>query len=133
MDDASITECFDKSWTPPRNTSGTTEITLSEVMMPCTSPHMASRKGGFVQIYREKLRAEVEGRPYTPPPPSSVKPVSRSGSSGSMSRSRSAGRAAAGNNDSWDEWGDGGKVRPPSWIRRHDEVSCSPRWSFPVY
>jgi len=81
-----------------------------------------------VQIYREKLRAEVEGRPYTPPPPSSVKPVSRSGSSGSMSRSRSAGRVAAGNDESWDEWGD--KVlprlhRPCSWV----PPPHPPRWS----
>ena len=102
---------------------------LSEVGTPCVSPSVAAYRGGFLQIYREKLRAEVEGRPYTPPPPSSVKPVSRSGSSGSMSRSRSAGRVAAGNDDSWDEWGDGGKVRlPPAWDVLTSCRSC--QWWF---
>ena len=68
---------------------------------------------GCPQIYREKLRAEVEGRPYTPPPPSEVKAPSRSASSSSsMSRSRSAGRVAAGTDD-WDEWGDGAGAKVP--------------------
>ena len=85
--------------------------------------HCHPRCGDCAQIYREKLRAEVEGRPYTPPPPSAVKPVSRSGSSGSMSRSRSAGRmAGGGGNDSWDEWGDGGKVRPEHFTTTHAYV-----------
>ena len=74
-----------------------------------------------MQIYREKLRAEVEGRPYTPPPPSSVKQVSRSASSGNMSRSRSAGRVAGGNDD-WDEWGDAGKV----WTLLYDAHDVRP-------
>ncbi len=89
----------------------TAVVTSPEVRTFCVAPDGVSSRGCLLQIYREKLRAEVEGRPYTPPPPSSVKPVSRSGSSGSMSRSRSAGRVAAGNDDSWDEWGDGGKAR----------------------
>ena len=64
-----------------------------------------------MQIYREKLRAEVEGRPYTPLPPSSVaKPPSRTGSAASMSRSRSQGGLGGSRNDDWDEWGEEGKV-----------------------
>ena len=60
------------------------------------------------QFFREKLRADVEGRSYTPPPPSAVPPtgVSRSGGS-SANQSRAA---SAKNLDEWGDWGDS-KVR----------------------
>ncbi|KAF5830398.1 hypothetical protein DUNSADRAFT_14642 [Dunaliella salina] len=46
------------------------------------------------QFFREMLKAEVEGRSYTPPPPSSVArpPASRPGSQNKL--------------DDWDDWGD---------------------------
>lgn len=53
-------------------------------------------------FYRDKIRAEAEGRPYTPPPPSAVsKPVSSS----AIPRNRSFPTAK---NDDWDDWGDSG-------------------------
>lgn len=54
------------------------------------------------EIYRNKLKAEVEGKPYTVPPPSAVpsssavQPPSRNRSSNSLNNSRQ---------DDWDDWG----------------------------
>lgn len=52
------------------------------------------------QFYRELLKAEVEGRQYTPPPPSAV---ARPPAGGRMSKPSSKG-----NMDEWNDWGDGG-------------------------
>lgn len=53
------------------------------------------------EIYREKLRAEVEGRPFTPPPPSAVpRPVSSSASA----RINQTQPTRSG--DDWGDWGD---------------------------
>lgn len=57
-----------------------------------------------IQFYRDKIRAEVEGRTYTAPAPSasnsssSRPPVASAGS-------RSARVASSSNNDTWDDWG----------------------------
>eukprot|EP00798_Chlamydomonas_sp_ICE-L_P013017 gene13017-3523_t len=60
------------------------------------------------EFYREKLKAEVEGRPYTAPNPSSVpKPAARGSS---MAASRSGG-GNGGKKDDWGDWGDEGKGR----------------------
>jgi ADP-ribosylation factor GTPase-activating protein 1 len=70
-----------------------------------------------LQIYREKIKAAVEGRPFTPPPPSAVqvnvgssgsssaRPGSRPGSAGAGSFSNGS-RPAAGSHDEWGDWGD---------------------------
>eukprot|EP00775_Hariotina_reticulata_P007172 gene7172-7386_t len=67
------------------------------------------------ELYREKIKAAVEGRPFTPPPPSAVqvnlgsgnssssRPGSRPGSAGPGGSS--SGRGAAGADD-WGDWGD---------------------------
>jgi ADP-ribosylation factor GTPase-activating protein 1 len=69
-----------------------------------------------LQIYREKIKAAVEGRPFTPPPPSAVqvsvgssnnsaRPGSRPGSAGAGSFNNGS-RQAAGSHDEWGDWGD---------------------------
>ena len=58
----------------------------------------------MLQFYRDKIRAEVEGRSYTPPAPS----ASNSSSSRppvASTAGRSARVASNSNNDSWDDWG----------------------------
>lgn len=68
------------------------------------------------QIYREKIKAAVEGRPFNAPPPSTVqvnlgsssssssaRPGSRPGSAGAGSNGS---RQAAGGHDEWGDWGD---------------------------
>lgn len=69
---------------------------------------------GTPQFARERLRADVEGREYTPPPPSAV----TSSSSPAMSKAASAAHlpsagASARNSpgkrhDDWGDWGDSG-------------------------
>lgn len=60
-----------------------------------------------LQYYRDKIRAEIEGKTYVPPAPSaSNNSLSRAGSAGST---RSARAAPASANDSWDDWG-----KPPN-------------------
>lgn len=67
------------------------------------------------QYFRERIKAEAEGRPYTPPPPSkatsgAARPVAAA--AGGMTRnSRSFGNSA------WDDWGDG-----PGGAGRHGKV-----------
>ena len=58
-----------------------------------------------VQFLREKVKAEVEKRPYTPPPPSSVRSPAKLARGGRQSSNGSAGQ------DEWGEWGDGGSSR----------------------
>lgn len=54
------------------------------------------------EFYREKLRAEVEGRSYNPPPPSALT---------SMTRPKSfAASSNQGKND-WDDWGDSSSMQ----------------------
>jgi ADP-ribosylation factor GTPase-activating protein 1 len=50
------------------------------------------------EFYREKLRAEVDGHSYTPPPPSDVVQLS------AMSRSKSYGGGIKSSKSAWDEW-----------------------------
>jgi len=63
-----------------------------------------------VQYFREKIKAEVEGRPYTAPPPSKTTSGAAAGpGAANMTRnSRSFGK------NNWDDWGDGpsGAGRP---------------------
>jgi len=67
------------------------------------------------QVYRDKVRAEVEGKPFSAPPPGSIK-VDLSGApptgSAANSRPASSGRPAPGigsnGNSSHDNWGDWG-------------------------
>jgi len=67
------------------------------------------------QFYREKIKAEAEGRPYVAPPPSKVAPAPRASGS-------AAGRAGAGSRQGgWDDWGDerggGGAGAAPMKVR----------------
>lgn len=72
----------------------------------------------FVQIYREKVKAQAEGRAFTPPPPSAVQ-VSLSSSSRNSSSSALAG-GAGGNStssrqaDDWGDWGNSGNSAKPA-------------------
>jgi hypothetical protein len=52
----------------------------------------------LLQIYREKLRAEIEGRPFTAPPPSASTNASR--------KTASTSGAPGANKDDWGDWGD---------------------------
>ena len=68
------------------------------------------------QIFREMLRAEVEGRSYSPPPPSAVPPPQRGGgvSARSSPASTAAGSrnpSAAKNLDDWGNWDGDKRVR----------------------
>lgn len=57
----------------------------------------------MMQYFREKIKAEAEGRPYTPPPPSkATSGAARPPACGMTRNSRSFG------NSGWDDWGDGG-------------------------
>ena len=65
----------------------------------------------WLQYFREKIKAEAEGRPYTAPAPSkatsgSARPAAAAG--GMTRNSRSFGKSG------WDDWGDGpsGAGRP---------------------
>ena len=68
----------------------------------------------LLQYFREKIRAEAEGKSYSVPPPSTSNAGSRLPPTGGMAaRSGSSqslsGRVAANksnNNDDWDDWGD---------------------------
>ncbi len=78
----------------------------------------ASERRNYVmafQVYREKIKAEIEGRPYTPPAPSSLaaaspaslkqgsRPSSVMGSRPGSSRNLRAG--GGGEDDGWGDWG----------------------------
>ena len=66
------------------------------------------------------LKAEIEGRSYSPPPPSAVPPPQRGGGGGGGAGSRSPASSgsrnpSAGKNlDDWGNW-DGDKVRWGTW------------------
>lgn len=64
------------------------------------------------ELYREKIKAEMEGRQFVPPPPSAVPPpTSSSGSNGAVqSRSNANGRGAS---DDWDSWGEAPAANRP--------------------
>ena len=70
----------------------------------------------WLQYFREKIKAEAEGRPYTAPAPSkatsgAARPAAAA--AGGMTRnSRSFG------NSGWDDWGDGASGGPG----RHGKV-----------
>lgn len=58
-----------------------------------------------MQYFREKIKAEVEGRPYTAPAPSKASSgagAARPPAGGMTRNSRSFGQSG------WDDWGDGG-------------------------
>lgn len=61
--------------------------------------------GSSLQLFREMLRAEAEGRSYNLPPPSSVPPPSARSKSAAPSMANSK-NASAKNLDEWDDWGD---------------------------
>jgi ADP-ribosylation factor GTPase-activating protein 1 len=68
-----------------------------------------------VQIYREKVKAQAEGRPFTPPPPSAVQ-VSLGSNSRNSSSSALGGKAGSTGSsrpaDDWGEWGNSGSAKP---------------------
>jgi len=83
-------------------------------LLPCTGRPADARRVR-PQFYREKIKAEAEGRPYVAPPPSKVAPAPRASGS-------AAGRAGAGSRQGgWDDWGDerggGGAGAAPMKVR----------------
>ncbi len=82
------------------------------------------------QFYREVIRAEVEGRAYTPPAPSATtqgrsSPMPRAGlSSASGSRGSSKQNLSSMNNNHDDDWGDGWNDKP-SGQQTGNRVSCA--------
>jgi len=61
------------------------------------------------EIYREVIRAEVEGRSYTPPPPSQVAAPSAGGGMRSAPSTMPSSRTGSQKNlDDWGDWGDAG-------------------------
>ncbi|GAX74151.1 hypothetical protein CEUSTIGMA_g1600.t1 [Chlamydomonas eustigma] len=100
------------------------------------------------EIFRDMLRAEVEGRPFTPPPPSSVPPPQKSGiaSSGVSSKSSPAATragsrtaSAAKNLDEWGNWdgdnsqesnGSNGFNAKSEYTRAQYETSAANKESF---
>ncbi|KAF8068451.1 maoI [Scenedesmus sp. PABB004] len=65
------------------------------------------------EIYREKVKAAVEGRPFTPPPPSAVQVslpsagAPRAGANGLTNGSGPRAGGGAGARDEWGDWGGG--------------------------
>jgi hypothetical protein len=54
------------------------------------------------QYYREKIKAETEGRPYVAPPPSKADTYKGRSGAGMTRNSKSF------QDSSWDDWGEGG-------------------------
>jgi hypothetical protein len=67
------------------------------------------------QFYREQLRAEAEGRPYTPPAPSSVKASTAASSRGHSNRPGARSTTAISNGDWRDDSGSANKMRVRVW------------------
>ncbi len=63
----------------------------------------------MLQFYRDKIRAEVEGRSYVPPAPSASNSSSSKPPASAGSRSTRA--ASNSNNDSWEDWGKPSNVK----------------------
>lgn len=72
-----------------------------QAMMIASHPHIPF--GPCLQFLREKVKAAVDGRPYTPPPPSSVR-----SSPAKLPRAGSRGAANGSGGGGGDEWGDWG-------------------------
>lgn len=66
------------------------------------------------QIYRDKLRAEVDGKPFVVPPPTDVNSLRAS-----TSRKIGGGGGGGRGNDSWDDWGDSA---PKQSMRVHNPL-----------
>ncbi|GBF93446.1 hypothetical protein Rsub_06579 [Raphidocelis subcapitata] len=65
------------------------------------------------EIYRDKVRAEVEGRPFTAPPVGSLKvdlgpPAAGNGAAARPAMGAGPGGRAAGGDDGWGDWGGSG-------------------------
>lgn len=71
----------------------------------------------LMQIYRDKIRADVEGKPFVVPPPSEI-----SKKSPSPSASRKNSLSTSRQNEDWGDWGD----KPSSQRSMRVENSCSP-------
>lgn len=69
-----------------------------------------------MQIYREKVKAQAEGRPFTPPPPSAVQVSLGSNSRNSSSSALGGAAGSTGSSsrpaDDWGEWGNSGSAKP---------------------
>ncbi len=80
------------------------------------------------QVYREKLKAQVEGRPYQLPPASSIMASAAAASSAGLpprNRSFSSAQAA----DKWDDWGGSNNSSNSSSMK----VTCLPLFIDPPY
>lgn len=59
------------------------------------------------QFYRELIKAEVEGRSYTPPPPSAVaRPPPKAAARGGAAGARGGAQGRQQQADEWGDWGD---------------------------
>lgn len=67
-----------------------------------------------LQFLRESIRAEVEGRSYTPPAPSSVAGATPSSHRGSAGNSQANSRVQSRQNLAGDDWGDWGDSKQKS-------------------
>ena len=65
------------------------------------------------QIYRNKIRAEIEGRPFEIPPPSSI--AAPAAAAAAPTRNRSYGSLPR--KDDWDDWGSKDSAERPSQAR----------------
>jgi hypothetical protein len=68
----------------------------------CVTPHVC------MQFYREKLKASVEGRDYTPPPPSEVGPPTLAATARPTTSQRAS--APRQKDDEWGDWGGSGST-----------------------
>ena len=78
----------------------------------------------YTQIYRDKLRADVEGKPFVVPPPSDIT------SSNKKPPSRSSSRQSLSSNTKTEEWGDWGEPAAPQrpmrvWSFSWNNTVCS--------
>eukprot|EP00208_Stichococcus_sp_RCC1054_P001386 CAMPEP_0206139796 /NCGR_PEP_ID=MMETSP1473-20131121/7313_1 /ASSEMBLY_ACC=CAM_ASM_001109 /TAXON_ID=1461547 /ORGANISM="Stichococcus sp, Strain RCC1054" /LENGTH=393 /DNA_ID=CAMNT_0053533703 /DNA_START=327 /DNA_END=1508 /DNA_ORIENTATION=- len=75
---------------------------LRQYGIPKTTDIKEKYNSQAAEFLREKIKAEVEKRPYTPPPPSSVKALAKPAAR--PARGGSAGASSRGGDD-WGEWG----------------------------
>lgn len=80
--------------------------------LPESPLHFYTRMTPLPQFYREKLRADVEGRDYTPPSPAEVGPPvlsggsmgAKTGSARSLAAHSQHGSPAKRADDDWGDW-----------------------------
>lgn len=86
--------------------NGNVNAFLQQYGIPKATDIRVKYNSRAAELYREKLKADLEGRQFVPPPPSAIPPPTSNGAAaGARGASAGSARGAAANDD-WDSWGD---------------------------